>query len=91
MTQRTSTLAIVEQGATMANYVDLSKFWPDDFPISEAIRKTGLDRRTLSSAKKGFLDRCQIDTLVALQKLASEWNNREVRLEELIVFRSEND
>ncbi|MBE7384356.1 MAG: hypothetical protein F6J95_023455 [Leptolyngbya sp. SIO1E4] len=75
----------------MANYIDLSKFWPEDFPISEAIRRTGLDRRTLSSAKKGFLDRCQIDTLIALQKLVSELRGEKVSLEEMIVFREEGD
>ncbi|NER83543.1 MAG: hypothetical protein F6K42_29120 [Leptolyngbya sp. SIO1D8] len=74
----------------MANYIDLSKFWPEDFPISEAIRRTGLDRRTLSSAKKGLLDRCQVDTLIELQKLASEFQGKKVQLEEMIVFRTED-
>ena len=89
MSQRISTLAIVEQGAAMANYIDLSGLWPEGFPISEAARQTGLDRRTLSAAKKGYLDRCQVDTLVALQKLAKTFRGGDVSIEEMIVFRGD--
>lgn len=89
MSQCVSTLAIDAQGAAVANYIDLSRFWPSDFPISEAARRTNLDRRTLSAAKKGFLDRCQVDTLVALQKLASELQGEKVSLEDMIVYREE--
>ncbi|WP_228059232.1 hypothetical protein [Nostoc sp. LEGE 06077] len=70
----------------MASYVDLSKFWTDDknLTIQKAHEMTGIDKRTLSVAKRGFLDRCQIETLIKLQAFASELAGRKVSLEEMV-------
>ncbi|WP_256090766.1 hypothetical protein [Nostoc sp. KVJ20] len=69
----------------MVKYIDLSKFWTEesDLSIETAHEKTGLNRRTLSSAKKGLLDRCQIDTLFKLKDLASDLAGREVSFDEI--------
>lgn len=70
-------------------YVDLSPFWKDASPtISDAIEKTGLDRRTLSAAKKGHLDRCQVETLFKLRDFASELADRKLSLEDICKERS---
>lgn len=69
----------------MVKYIDLSKFWTEDkdLSIETAHEKTGLNRRTLASAKKGLLDRCQIDTLFKLRDLASELAGKQVSFDEI--------
>lgn len=76
----------VLRGSEMAIYVDLSKYWtdPKNPTIEEAKRKTGLDKRTLSSARKGHLDRGQFETLVALRDFASELAGKHLSLEEIL-------
>lgn len=76
----------VLRGSEMAIYVDLSKYWtdPKNPTIEEAKRKTGLDKRTLSSARKGHLDRGQFETLVALRDFASELAGKRLSLEEIL-------
>ncbi len=44
---------------------------------------TGLDKRTLSSAKKGQLERGQFETLFKLRDLASELAGKPLTLEEI--------
>lgn len=73
-----------EKATEMPVYIDLSPFWQKANPtISEAIRKTGLDRRTLSQAQKGYLDRCQIETLFKLRDFAASLAGRVVTIEEI--------
>ena len=69
----------------MVRYVDLSPFWtdPNQPTIADAMRETGLDRRTLSAARKGHLDRSQYETLFALRAFASKLAGRSLALEEL--------
>jgi hypothetical protein len=69
----------------MTKYVDLSPYWTDDkdLSIQGAKDKTGLDKRTLSAAKKGHLDRGQFETLYKLRELASELAGRDLKLEEI--------
>lgn len=68
----------------MTTYVDLSDIWPDGFTIADAMKLTGLDRRTLSAAKRGQLDRSQYSTLVKIQGLASYWAGRTLPIEEFM-------
>lgn len=76
---------IISQIPEMPKYVDLSPFWTDDKEISiqKARDKTGLDKRTLSAAKKGQLDRGQFETLFKLRDFASELAGRPLMLEEI--------
>ena len=76
----------LSRGAQMAVYVDLSPYWtdPKNPTIEEAKRKTGLDKRTLSSAKKGHLDRGQFETLMALRDFASELAGKSLTVEEIL-------
>lgn len=69
----------------MAKYVDLSPYWTDSkqMSIQSARDKTGLDKRTLSAARKGMLDRGHFETLYKLRELASELAGRELTLEEI--------
>ncbi|MEA5578708.1 hypothetical protein [Anabaena sp. UHCC 0451] len=66
-------------------YVDLSGYWTEDKNISiqKAKEMTGLDKRTLSSAKKGQLDRGHFETLFKLRDLASELAGKPLTLEEI--------
>ena len=66
-------------------YVDLSPYWTDSkqMSIQSARDKTGLDKRTLSAARKGMLDRGHFETLYKLRELASELAGRELTLEEI--------
>ena len=78
--------------AVMPVYIDLSKFWQGKEPtITDAIKKTGLDRRTLSAAKRGYLDRCQIETLFKLLDFASELAGKKLTLEEICKEGDHND
>ncbi len=76
---------VVSRIPGMAKYVDLSPYWTEDKGVSiqQAKERTGLDRRTLSAAKKGLLDRSQYDTLYKLREFASELAGRQLTLEEL--------
>ena len=76
----------VLQGSEMAVYVDLSRYWtdPKNPTIEEAHRKTGLDKRTLSAARKGQLERSQFETLLALRDFASELAGKRLSLEEIL-------
>jgi DNA-binding Xre family transcriptional regulator len=69
----------------MPKYVDLSPYWTDDkdMSIQKANQKTGLDKRTLSAAKKGHLDRGHFETLFKLKELASELAGKPLNLEEI--------
>lgn len=69
----------------MPKYVDLSPYWTEDkdLSIQKAKEKTGLDKRTLSAAKKGLLERAQFDTLFRLRDLASELAGKPLTLEEI--------
>jgi hypothetical protein len=69
----------------MPKYVDLSPYWTDDknLSIQKAREKTGLDKRTLSAARKGQLDRGQFETLFRLRDLASELAGMPIALEDL--------
>lgn len=73
----------------MARYVDLSPYWTEDkkLSIQSAKDKTGLDKRTLSAAKKGQLDRGHFETLYKLRDLASELAGRPLTIEE--IFRND--
>lgn len=73
------------QGSSMAVYVDLSQYWtdPKNPTIEEAHRKTGLDKRTLSAARKGQLERSQFETLFTLKDFASELAGKRLTLEEI--------
>lgn len=75
----------VLQGSEMAIYVDLSQYWidPRNPTIEEAKRRTGLDKRTLSAARKGQLERSQFETLFTLRDFASELAGRPLLLEEI--------
>ena len=70
---------------TMPKYVDLSPYWTEDkdLSIQKARDKTGLDKRTLSAAKKGLLERAQFDTLFKLRDLASELAGKPLALEDI--------
>ena len=70
----------------MTRFVDLSQFWTKETNLSveKAREMTGLDKRTLSAARRGFLDRCQIDTIYKLLELASQLAGREVEFKEII-------
>lgn len=72
-------------GSGMPKYVDLSPYWTDDknLSIQKAREKTGLDKRTLSAARKGQLDRGQFETLFRLRDLASELAGMPIALEDL--------
>ena len=76
----------------MAIYIDLSRYWtnPKNPSIEEAKRKTGLDKRTLSAARKGHLERSQFETMFALRDFASELAGKKLSLEE-IFKKSEED
>jgi hypothetical protein len=63
--------------------VNLSAFWKEQPTLSEAVNQTGLDRRTLSAAKRGHLDRCQVETLFKLRDFASELVGKKLSLEEI--------
>ncbi|WP_445634556.1 hypothetical protein NSTC745_06377 [Nostoc sp. DSM 114161] len=78
------------QPTVCPKYVDLSPYWTDDkqLSIQKAKDKTGLDKRTLSAAKKGQLDRGQFETLYKLRDLASELAGRPLSLEE--IFRDDD-
>lgn len=77
-------IAVSRKVAVMSVYIDLSPFWKGDTPtISDAIKDTGLDRRTLSAAKKGHLDRCQVETLFKLRDFASSLAGRKLALEDI--------
>jgi hypothetical protein len=69
----------------MTKYVDLSDYWTEDknLSIQKAKEMTGLDKRTLSSAKKGQLDRGHFETLFKLRDLASELAGKPLTLEEI--------
>ncbi|WP_225896083.1 hypothetical protein [Dendronalium phyllosphericum] len=69
----------------MPKYVDLSPYWTEEKNISiqKAKDMTGLDKRTLSSAKKGQLERCQFETLFKLKDFASELAGKALTLEEI--------
>ena len=69
----------------MPKYVDLSPYWTEDKNISiqKAKDMTGLDKRTLSSARKGLLERGQFETLFKLRDLASELAGKPLTLEEI--------
>jgi DNA-binding Xre family transcriptional regulator len=72
-------------GSEMPKYVDLSRYWTEDknLSIQKAREKTGLDKRTLSAAKKGQLERGQFETLFKLRDLASELAGKSLTLEEI--------
>lgn len=76
---------VIFQNPEMPKYVDLSPYWTDDkdLSIQKAKDKTGLDKRTLSAAKKGLLERGQFETLFKLRELASELAGRPLTLEEI--------
>lgn len=69
----------------MTKYVDLSPYWTEDknLSIEKAKKMTGLDKRTLSSAKKGYLERAQFETLFKLRDLASNLAGKPLALEEI--------
>jgi hypothetical protein len=73
----------------MPKYVDISRYWTEDknLSIQKAKDLTGLDKRTLSSAKKGHLDRGQFETLFKLRDLASELAGKQLSLED--IFKSD--
>lgn len=75
----------VLQGSGMTVYVDLSQYWldPKNPTIEEAHRRTGLDKRTLSAARKGQLERSQFETLFTLREFASELAGKRLALEEI--------
>jgi len=77
----------------VVRYVDLSPFWtdPNQPTIADAMRETGLDRRTLSAARKGHLDRSQYETLFALRDFASTLAGRPLVLEELFAEPLDDD
>jgi hypothetical protein len=72
-------------GSEMPKYVDLSRYWTEDknLSIQKAKEMTGLDKRTLSSAKKGQLERGQFETLFRLRDLASFLAGKPLTLEEI--------
>lgn len=69
----------------MTKYVDLSSYWTEDknLSIEKAKEMTGLDKRTLSSAKKGHLERAQFETLFKLRDFASNLAGKPLALEEI--------
>jgi len=69
----------------MTKYVDLSRYWTSDkdLSIQKAKEITGLDKRTLSSAKKGHLERAQFETLFKLRDFASQLSGKPLALEEI--------
>jgi hypothetical protein len=69
----------------MPKYVDLSPYWTEDkkLTIQKAHEMTGLDKRTLSAAKKGQFDRGHFETLFKLRDLASELAGKPLALEEI--------
>jgi len=69
----------------MTKYVDLSPYWTEDkdLSIQKANEITGLDKSTLSSAKKGHLERAQFETLFKLRDLASKLAGKPLALEEI--------
>jgi len=75
----------VVKSSEMPKYVDLSPYWTDPKKptIQEAKEKTGLDKRTLSAARKGQLERGQFETLFKLRDLASELAGKPLMLEEI--------
>ncbi len=77
----------------VARYIDLSPFWtdPNNPTIADAMRETGLDRRTLSAARKGHLDRSQYETLFTLRDFASTLAGHTLTLEELFAAPSGQD
>jgi hypothetical protein len=70
----------------VTRYVDLSEYWPkeSELTIQKAHEETGIDKRTLSTARKGFLDRAQIDTLFKLRELASKLAGKEMAIEDIV-------
>ncbi|GAX46111.1 hypothetical protein NIES4075_71320 [Tolypothrix sp. NIES-4075] len=72
-------------GFEMPKYVDLSRYWTEEknLSIQKAKEMTGLDKRTLSAAKKGQLERGQFETLFKLRDLASELAGKPLMLEEI--------
>ncbi len=72
-------------GSEMPKYVDLSRYWTEDknLSIQKAKEMTGLDKRTLSSAKQGRFERGQFETLFKLRDLASQLAGKPLTLEEI--------
>lgn len=76
----------------MTKYIDLSPYWKEDtvwtdgkkLTVKYAKEITGLDIRTLSGARKGFVDRAQIDTLMILLDFASVLAGKRVALEDIV-------
>ena len=70
----------------MTTYVNLSPYWTDPKKptIEDAKRRTGLDKRTLSSARKGHLDRGQFETLMMLRDFASELAGKDLSVEDIL-------
>jgi hypothetical protein len=69
-------------------YIDISEFWPPEKSvnaIASEIVKTDLElnRHTLSRAKTGQLEKCEVSTIRRLLLLCSRWAGRTVRFEDI--------
>jgi hypothetical protein len=69
----------------MTRYIDLSRYWTEDsgLSIQKAHEQTKIAKQTLSVARRGFLDRAQIDTIFKLLELASELAGKKLSLEDI--------
>lgn len=69
----------------MTRYIDLSRYWTEDsgLSIQKAHEQTEIAKQTLSVARRGFLDRAQIDTIFKLLELASELAGKKLSLEDI--------
>jgi len=79
----------------MRAYVNISKYWPEGITVNGAYEEMFLeegikiDKRTLMSAKKGTLTRCEFITLVRIRDwLRKKTGNEKITIDDLIVIKS---
>jgi hypothetical protein len=73
---------------TPREYIDISNFWPNGQTvnaIASELHKTDLElnRYTLTKARAGQLEKCEVSTLRRLLRLCSQWAGRPVVMDEI--------
>ncbi|ELS01158.1 hypothetical protein Xen7305DRAFT_00008600 [Xenococcus sp. PCC 7305] len=80
-------------------YLDIAKWWPKDesgkdlsvYAAHKQVEEIGekLHRYTLTRAKDGRLEKCDLSSLKVLARLCSKWSGSLITVDDLIVEREE--
>ena len=70
--------------------LDLTPFWDDDLTGIELAQELGMNYRSITNLRKGT-ERGSWETLIKLSRFFSSRLGREVKLEELLVIKEEDN